>query len=660
MAKPQSRQLTAKDIKQLTQQGCSAQEWETVWIAPDLDIARIENVQFSGEVTIGVQAKNISLNGTVDIPCGIRNSRIHNCTLGENILIDHVTSNLSNYIVQDDVIINNVNSLSVQGESAFGNGTEICPIIESGGREVKIFDTLTSQIAMMLAMFRDRPNMIDSLNKMIDESVESVKSSTGLIATGAQINNCGILTNIKVGPHASINGAAELTNGTINSSTYDPAIIGTGVIARNFICASGSKVADHAIIENCFVGQGVQLGLQYSAQNSLFFANCEGFHGEACSIFAGPYTVTHHKSTLLIAGMFSFMNAGSGSNQSNHKYKLGPVHQGIMERGCKLASDSYMMWPMKIGAFTLVMGRHHCNCDSSKLPFSYMLEENGQSVLLPGIILRGIGVVRDGQKWAKRDRRKDHNILDKVMTAPINPFTAGQIIQVIDLLNELKKKLGENDTSINYQGLTIKKPSIETGLKLYQLTIEEYLGNSLVEYLQGNPDANINDQSENLADMQNWIDLGGLIGPTSEIYRIFDELEKGNFDKIDTLTEQFGQLFSTFPHYQWAWATTITCKYCDCSLKELTRKHVISMIQKGLEASEELTKMRLQDAQKEFMPSDRVGFGIYGTEKLRDEEFEAVRGNFQTNNIVMAIKKQLKNKTTQATQVLKDLSGKTG
>ena len=34
--------------------------------------------------------------------------------------------------------------------------------------------------------------------------------------------------------------------------------------------------------------------------------------------FAGPYTVSHHKSSLPIAGMFSFFNAGGGANQSNH------------------------------------------------------------------------------------------------------------------------------------------------------------------------------------------------------------------------------------------------------------------------------------------------------------------------------------------------------
>ena len=79
---------------------------------------------------------------------------------------------------------------------------------------------------------------------------------------------------------------------------------------------------------------------QFNHQNSVFFANSEGFHGEAVSIFAGPYTVTHHKSSLLIAGMFSFFNAGSGTNQSNHMYKLGPIHQGVVDRGSKTGSFS--------------------------------------------------------------------------------------------------------------------------------------------------------------------------------------------------------------------------------------------------------------------------------------------------------------------------------
>ena len=52
-----------------------------------------------------------------------------------------------------------------------------------------------------------------------------------------------------------------------------------------------------------------------------------------------------------------YKRQGSGSNQSNHMYKLGPIHQGAMERGAKTTSDSYILWPARVGAFSLVMGR---------------------------------------------------------------------------------------------------------------------------------------------------------------------------------------------------------------------------------------------------------------------------------------------------------------
>ena len=142
-----------------------------------------------------------------------------------------------------------------------------------------------------------------------------------------------------------------------------------GVIGDDFIICSGSSVEDRSTITRCFIGQACHIGHTYSASDSLFFSNCHGENGEACAIFAGPFTVTHHKSTLLIAGMFSFMNAGSGSNQSNHMYKLGPIHQGIMERGAKTSSDSYLLWPAKVGAFSLVMGRHVSHQGHFRPPF---------------------------------------------------------------------------------------------------------------------------------------------------------------------------------------------------------------------------------------------------------------------------------------------------
>ena len=98
------------------------------------------------------------------------------------------------------------------------------------------------------------------------------------------------------------------------------------------------------------------------------------------SVFAGPFTVSHHKSTLMIGAMFSFMNAGSATNFSNHMYKLGPVHQGVFARGTKCGSGSYMMLPVRIGPFTTVLGHHTAHVDTSLMPFSYIVESD----LCPG------------------------------------------------------------------------------------------------------------------------------------------------------------------------------------------------------------------------------------------------------------------------------------
>ena len=85
-----------------------------------------------------------------------------------------------------------------------------------------------------------------------------------------------------------------------------------------------------------------------------------------------------------------------------------------MERGAKTTSDSYILWPARVGAFSLVMGRHVNHADTSNLPFSYLIEQRNTTYLVPGVNLRSVGTIRDAQKWPKRDKRKDPNRLDYI------------------------------------------------------------------------------------------------------------------------------------------------------------------------------------------------------------------------------------------------------
>ena len=267
-----------------------------------------------------------------------------------------------------------------------------------------------------------------------------------------------------------------LEEGTIISRKEAPVFVGEGVIAKKFIILSGSRVDSGAMIDKSFVGQGVKMGKQFSAENSLFFANCEAFHGEACSLFAGPYTVTHHKSTLMIASLFSFFNAGSCTNQSNHMYKLGPVHQGVLERGSKTGSFAYLLLPSIVGAYTVIMGKHYANFDTSDFPFSYITEEKGKSELTPAMNIFTVCTRSDSEKWPTRDRRKDPEKLDLIHFDLFSPYIVSRIVNGINILNDLADKTPKTQDYVNYKGINIHRLLLKTARKYYEMALKVYIG----------------------------------------------------------------------------------------------------------------------------------------------------------------------------------------
>ena len=352
---------------------CSASDWNMVEVSSDFSPENISYARFSGHIRLGSFRKVFELPGGMRKHSGIYYATLHNVTVGDDCCIENVKNCIANYEIGAGTFIENVDIILTDGPSTFGNGVEVSVLNETGGREVMIYDCLSAQVAYAMALCRHRPGLVASLKRMIGEYVAKVTSSTGYIGADVVIADAGYIKNVRIGDCCKIEGASRLKNGSINSNRSAPVHIGVGVIGDDFIISGGAEVEDGVTFSRCFIGQACRLGHTYSATDSLFFSNCQGENGEACAIFAGPYTVTHHKSTLLIAGMFSFMNAGSGSNQSNHMYKLGPIHQGILERGAKTASDSYILWPAKVGAFSLVMGRHVSHQDTSDLPFSYLI-----------------------------------------------------------------------------------------------------------------------------------------------------------------------------------------------------------------------------------------------------------------------------------------------
>ena len=655
------RLLTPDEIARLKSQMCTASDWTTIEVAEDFNPENVFYARFSGNIRLGSFNKEFTLAGGMKKHSGLYHVTLHNVTVGNDCCIENVKNYIANYEIGSGTFIENVDIILTDGTSTFGNGVEVSVLNETGGREVLIYDRLSAQQAYIMALYRHRPGLIASLKELIGKYVASVTSGTGRIGSEVMIADAGYIKNVRIGDCCKIEGTARLKNGSINSNADAPVHIGVGVIGDDFIISSGSSVEDGVTFSRCFIGQACRLGHTYSASDSLFFSNCQGENGEACAIFAGPYTVTHHKSTLLIAGMFSFMNAGSGSNQSNHMYKLGPIHQGIMERGAKTSSDSYLLWPAKIGAFSLVMGRHVSHLDTSNMPFSYLIEQQGTSFIFPGVNLKSVGTIRDAKKWPRRDGRKDPDMLDCINYNLLSPFTVQKMFKAVGILEGIVAASGDMSDKYSYMGAKIRSSSLRNGLKYYNIAINKFLGNSVIKRLEGidfTSDEQIRERlrPDTLTGKGDWVDVSGMIAPKSEVESLMDDIEQGRVTDVAQMHSRFLDMHSHYYDYEWAWAYDRISLFYGISPEKITAADVIDIVEQWKNAVVGLDRMVYEDAKKEFSLSAMTSFGADGDVDTRNLDFAEVRGGqFESNPFVMETLDHIRRKTELGDELISRL-----
>lgn len=647
----QYRNLNDNEIEQLQARGCQASNWEQVKVAEPFNPEHFQNVKFAGQVKIGKQDQDIDYGDGFKRTSGVRNATIRDCKIGDNVFINEVT-NLVNYEIADKVLLEDIGTLVVTGETSFGNGTKIEILNEGGGRELPIFDQLNAQLAYMLVHYQHDQKLIKKLQTMINDRVQKIRSDRGSIGEAASIRHTTWIENVKIGAATKIVGAKKLENGTIVSSQAAPVEIENCALADNFIIQEGSYLGTDTVVDNCFLGQAVTIDKQFSAENSAFFANSGFFHGEGCSIFAGPYSVSHHKSSLLIAGMFSFYNAGSGTNQSNHMYKLGPVHQGILARGCKTGSFSYLLWPSKVGPFSAVMGKHTNNFDVSEFPFSYIEKIDGQSVLSPAMNLITVGTRRDSRKWPNRDKRNAENLRDLINFSLFSPYTVGKILSGLNRSKELYQKASKKLKYVSFGGVKIKRLLLRAAKKYYRMPIKIFIGDQLIKQIDQLEAQSFDeikkklDTSEMPLD-EKWIDMAGMLAPAEQIDSVIKDITSGNLNELGAIQARLIEIHEQYDKFAWQWTASLI-KQEFKSVSEMTGEDFVEIINEWEQYKVKLNKMILRDAEKEFDQTSKIGYGIDGDEKTRDADFENVRGKLEEDGFVQDLEKENKEVEKQA------------
>ena len=593
------RPLTSEEIEVLKSNDCWAEDWTSVNVSEDFKPNYMHRVMLYGEVNIGAFNKNVEVSQGFVKHSGINNATLRNVTIGDDCLIENVGNFINNYTIGDDCYISNISTMETTEGATFGEGNLVSVLNEVGEGNVILFSDLNSQLAAFMVKHFSDKELKENIRQLIKTDIENKAPERGQIGSSVKIVNTKEITNCVINDLCEVNGASRLSDCTLLGSVHGNVYIGTGVIIENSIIAEGSSVINSVKIQDCFVGEACQLSNGFTASASVFFANSYMSNGEACAAFCGPFTASHHKSSLLIGGMFSFYNAGSATNFSNHAYKMGPMHWGILERGSKTASGAYLLMPATLGSFSVCFGKlmHHPN--TRNLPFAYLIADGDKMFLIPGRNITTVGLYRDIKKWPKRDLRAQENRKSIVNFDWLSPFSVGEILKGKKILESLREVTGDNVSQYLYHEYIIPASSLHKGIKYYDIALRIYMGAVLKRVLKRDPAITPPSTQTGVGD---WDDLSGLLLPVSEEERIVKDMREGNIETIQQLLDRFEEINNNYREYQWAWTYSVICDYYGIS--EITLEDANRIHEDYIRARRSWIAEIKKDAEKEYAMGD--------------------------------------------------------
>ena len=592
------RLLNREEINVLESNGCWAEDWTRVQVAQDFRPYNFHRVVFYGDIQLGSFEKQVEVSKGFVKHSGINDATLRNVSVGNDCLIEKVGNFINNYTIGDDCYISNISTIETTEGATYGAGSTISVLNEMGDGNVTLFRELNSQLAAFMVKHEHDKALRHALHQLIDDEVRVSTPERGVIGNNVKIINTKEITNTVIKGDCEISGAARLSECTVMSSKDASVYIGTGVICENSIICDGCSILNSVKMQDCFVGEACQITNGFTAEASLFFANSFMANGEACAAFCGPFSASHHKSSLLIGGQFSFYNAGSNTNFSNHAYKMGPMHYGTLERGSKTASGAYVLMPATIGAFSVCFGKLMNHPDMRNLPFSYLMAYGETMYIVPGRNITTVGLYRDIKKWPKRDKRSKQSKKSIINFDWLSPFTVGEILEGTKILDALRQASGDNVTTYNFHEYVINASSLRKGQKYYDIALRIYMGavlkRAVKEGFFGHP--------TNKTGEGRWVDLSGLLLPESEEQRLLNDIKDGTIDSIQQVIDRFEDINDHYREYQWAWTYRLILDYYH--LDTLTDAACQQIREDYVKARRAWIAEIRKDAQKEYAMGD--------------------------------------------------------
>ena len=335
--------------------------------------------------------------------------------------------------------------------------------------------------------------------------------------------------------------------GTTDASVF----IGTGVICENSIISDGASLLNHAIVQDCFIGEACKISNGFTAGQSVVFANSNLSKGEGSAAFCGPFTTSLSKKAQLTNGMYGLYDNFHGEVLSNPNMR--------------------------------------------NLPFSRLTTLGETTYLAPAFNITTAALYRAIRQWPRHDKRP--------LTAPrsivnfdwLSPFSVSEIIEAKQILENLRKISGEDAPNYSYHGLIIRGVDLQKGIQNYDMALRIYMG-AVIERIQ-KYDPDLCEPTTNTG-LGQWGNLAGLLLPASEEQQIVEDIKDGTLESIDAILRRFDEIHAEYRNYQWVWTYQFILNYY--GLSELTPADAEMILNEALKARRNWMEEISRDAETEY------------------------------------------------------------
>jgi hypothetical protein len=676
------RHLQSDEVERLVKNDNTSDNWDEILVTDPFETSQIKNTRFFGLVRIGSIRNAILQHHDLRVPCGITNSLIISCDIGDDVAI-HDVHYLAHYIIGDHCILFNIDEMHTTDHAKFGNGiikegeqenvrTWVDLMNEAGCRRVLPFDGMTTADAYLWAKFIDDSALQANLKKITQNSFDNRRGFYGTTGRDCVIKNSLILKDVKIGSHCYIKGANKIKNITINSSEEEPAQIGEGVELVNGIIGFGChifygcKAVKFILGNNSNLKYGARLINSYLGDNSTISC-CEVLNN---LIF--PAHEQHHNNSFLIASVvMGQSNVAAGVTiGSNHNSRANDneieAGRGFWPGLCTSVKHS-----CRFASFVLLSKSDYPSELDIPLPFS-LLNNNvtdNQLELMPAYwwLFNMYALARNSWKFQQRDKRIKK--IQNIEFEPLAPDTIEEIITARRLLEiwaakaDLRQKgnpgaiSDQNELAKTGRGLLYGKEEAVNRLEVLGENVENsrrkvlilktykayhaygdmllyYAIKNLLVYMGSHPEATIWWMCNDLKDdrEREWINLGGQIMKMKDLNELCSDIGSGMLSSWTEIHDRYNTLWGKYPIDKQKHALTILYELLETD--KITDLQWESALNRAIEIQEYICDQVYISRKKDYdNPFRQATF-------RNQDEMKAAIGTIDDNSFIVQVKKE--------------------